>query len=81
MCACLCGNQLAKPRLGVALAAGGDHFRVGVDPRQRSRHFRPGREAIDTELPVTARTYAGGCHCGRVPCEVTTDPGKVIVCN
>src|SRR5262249_23655053 len=30
---------------------------------------------------MTARTYVGGCHCGRVRYEVTTDPGKAIACN
>jgi hypothetical protein len=28
-----------------------------------------------------ARTYSGGCHCGRVRYEVTTDPGGAIACN
>lgn len=27
------------------------------------------------------RTYTGGCHCGRVRYEVTTDLGQVISCN
>jgi len=27
------------------------------------------------------RTYAGGCHCGRVRFEVTTDLGRVSECN
>lgn len=28
-----------------------------------------------------AKTYTGGCHCGRVRYEVTTDPGQAIACN
>src|SRR4051794_9312554 len=28
-----------------------------------------------------ARTYEGGCHCGRVRYEVTADVSKVIECN
>jgi hypothetical protein len=28
-----------------------------------------------------ATTYAGGCHCGRVRYEVTTDPSQAIACN
>jgi hypothetical protein len=29
----------------------------------------------------TAKTYAGGCHCGKVRYEVTTDLGYVMDCN
>ncbi len=28
-----------------------------------------------------AKTYQGGCHCGRVRYEVTLDLGKVMSCN
>ncbi len=28
-----------------------------------------------------AKTYTGGCHCGKVRYEVTTDLGMVISCN
>lgn len=28
-----------------------------------------------------ARTYTGGCHCGKVRYEVTTDLGRVMSCN
>ena len=28
-----------------------------------------------------AKRYEGGCHCGKVRYEVTTDLGKVISCN
>jgi hypothetical protein len=28
-----------------------------------------------------AKTYGGGCHCGKVRYEVTTDLGRVISCN
>lgn len=28
-----------------------------------------------------ASTYTGGCHCGRVRYEVTTDPSQAIACN
>jgi hypothetical protein len=28
-----------------------------------------------------AKTYQGGCHCGKVRYEVTTDLGRVISCN
>jgi len=28
-----------------------------------------------------AKKYTGGCHCGKVRYEVTTDLGKVISCN
>lgn len=28
-----------------------------------------------------AKTYTGGCHCGKVRYEVTTDLAKVISCN
>jgi hypothetical protein len=28
-----------------------------------------------------AKTYTGGCHCGKVRYEVTTDLGRVISCN
>jgi hypothetical protein len=27
------------------------------------------------------KTYTGGCHCGSVRYEVTTDPAKAIACN
>jgi hypothetical protein len=27
------------------------------------------------------RTYTGGCHCGKVRFEVTTDLGRVMACN
>ena len=30
---------------------------------------------------TTRRQYAGGCHCGRVRYEVTTDPAQAIACN
>jgi hypothetical protein len=34
------------------------------------------------EVPMaTARTYGGGCHCGRVRYEVMTDPTQAIACN
>jgi hypothetical protein len=28
-----------------------------------------------------AKTYTGGCHCGKVRYEVTTDLAKVVTCN
>ena len=28
-----------------------------------------------------AKTYTGGCHCGKVRYEVTTDLGQIISCN
>jgi hypothetical protein len=30
---------------------------------------------------ANAMTYTGGCHCGRVRYEVTTDPGQAVACN
>jgi hypothetical protein len=30
---------------------------------------------------MTAKTYAGSCHCGAVSYGVTADLGKTIVCN
>jgi hypothetical protein len=30
---------------------------------------------------TAATTYTGGCHCGRVRYEVTTDPSQAIACN
>ena len=30
---------------------------------------------------ATLKTYVGGCHCGRVRYEVTTDPSQAIACN
>lgn len=30
---------------------------------------------------ANAKTYTGGCHCGRVRYEVTTDPGQAVACN
>jgi hypothetical protein len=27
------------------------------------------------------KTYTGGCHCGKVRYEVTTDPAQAIACN
>src|SRR5262249_12905132 len=28
-----------------------------------------------------AKTYQGGCHCGKVRYQVVTDPGEAIACN
>jgi hypothetical protein len=28
-----------------------------------------------------SKAYAGGCHCGKVRFETTTDPGQAIACN
>ena len=30
---------------------------------------------------MAAKTYAGGCHCGKVRFEATTDPAGAIACN
>jgi hypothetical protein len=30
---------------------------------------------------MAASTYSGGCHCGKVRFEATTDPGQAIACN
>ncbi len=30
---------------------------------------------------MTLQTYMGGCHCGSVRYEVTTDPEQAIACN
>jgi hypothetical protein len=30
---------------------------------------------------MAANTYSGGCHCGKVRFEATTDPGQAIACN
>ena len=32
-------------------------------------------------MPETEKTYTGGCHCGRVRYEVTTDLATVMECN
>lgn len=37
--------------------------------------------AHDEEPMAEAKTWTGGCHCGRVRYEVTTDLGRVIECN
>ena len=28
-----------------------------------------------------AKAYTGGCHCGRVRYETTTDPAQAVACN
>jgi hypothetical protein len=30
---------------------------------------------------MAAKTYSGGCHCGNVRFEATTDPDKAVACN
>ena len=35
---------------------------------------------VHKDMPES-KTYSGGCHCGKVRFEITTELGKVVACN
>jgi len=36
---------------------------------------------VDPKIKSQAKTYSGGCHCGKVRYEMASDVAKVISCN
>src|SRR3981081_643812 len=69
---------LFRPRRAMLCTKKPNQVPEASSDKKRSRDGDDGRRG---RAMAKLKAYSGGCHCGRVRYETTTDPSQAIACN